>query len=354
MATIIQTEEPIHEVHIDGLAILKIVKHCQESLPNFVSGSLLGLESSGVLEITHSFPFPDPSSQDAKSSSDLIKSAAPDASQLDGIDGHEYQLEMMKMLREVNVDNNCVGWYQSMCLGSYSTASLLENQLSYQTDLSPNAVVLLYDPMQTAHGNLELKCLRLTEEAVELLAAGKNSFLDPHNIFEAVPIVMKNPSLVKALLHNVKTGQYSSSADADSSSTLLAHHKNHSAVNPLYEADTTFDRLDLSTNPYLEKHLEFLSTWVDELAAEQGKFQFYSRAVARASGDNRRGGDKKRGVNAAKISVKSAWQSNEAPKRIDSLLISNQIRNYCDQVDKFTDGGLGKLFVMEGNILLYI
>lgn len=248
------------------------------------------------------------------------------------------------MLREVNVDNNCVGWYQSMCLGSYSTASLLENQLSYQTDLSRNAVVLLYDPMQTAHGNLELKCLRLTEEAVELLTEGKNSFLDPHHIFESVPIVMKNPSLVKALLHNVKTGQYSSSA-ADS--TTLVHHR---GVNPLYETDTTFDRLDLSTNPYLEKHLEFLSTWVEELAAEQGKFQFYSRAVARASGgDTRRGGDKRRGgAPGAKISVKSAWQSSEAPRRIDSLLISNQIRNYCDQVDKFTDGGLGKLFVMEG------
>jgi translation initiation factor 3 subunit H len=306
-------------------------------LPNFVSGSLLGLESSGVLEITHSFPFPEPS-QDTKSTSDLIKSSTPDASPLDGLDGHEYQLEMMKMLREVNVDNNCVGWYQSMCLGSFSTASLLENQLSYQTDLSRNAVVLLYDPMQTAHGNLELKCLRLTEEAVELLTAGRNSYLDPHNIFESVPIVMKNPSLVKALLHNVKTGQYSS---ADS--TLV-----HNGVTPQYETDTTFDRLDLSTNPYLEKHLEFLSTWVDDLAAEQGKFQFYSRAVARASGDTRRGGDKRRGVNNAKISVKSAWQSSEAPRRIDSLLISNQIRNYCDQVDKFTDGGLGKLFVMEG------
>lgn len=316
-------------------------------MPNFVSGSLLGLESSGILEITHSFPFPEPS-QDNKSTSDLIKST-PDVSQLDGLDGHEYQLEMMKMLREVNVDNNCVGWYQSMCLGSYSTASLLENQLSYQTDLSRNAVVLLYDPMQTAHGNLELKCLRLTEEAVDLLTAGKNSFLDPHNIFESVPIVMKNPSLVKALLHNVKTGQYNSSEDSSSLAACGAAAVQNRAINPLYETDTTFDRLDLSTNPYLEKHLEFLSTWVDELAAEQGKFQFYSRAVARANGDNRRGGDKRRGVHhAAKMSVKSAWQSNEAPKRIDSLLISNQIRNYCDQVDKFTDGGLGKLFVMEG------
>jgi len=104
---------------------------------------------------------------------------------------------MMKMLCEVNVDNNCVGWYQSMYHGSYSTSSFLENQLSYQIDLSENDDVFLYDPMQTAHGNLELKCLRLTKEAVVLMNSGKNAFLEPNKIFEDVPLIVKNPSLVK-------------------------------------------------------------------------------------------------------------------------------------------------------------
>jgi translation initiation factor 3 subunit H len=333
MATIIQTNKPIHAVHIDGLAALKVVKHCQESLPNFVSGSLLGIEADGVLEITHSFPFPE-SRNDSKS--DMAKSSSDPTMDSDtpALDGHEYQLEMMKMLREVNVDNNCVGWYQSMYLGSYSTSSLLENQLSYQTDLSANAVVLLYDPMQTAHGNLELKCLRLTKEAVELMNSGKNAFLEPNKIFEEVPVIMKNPLLIKALLHDVKTGQYNAATEGSEE------------VSPVYGADTTLDRLDLSTNPYLEKHLEFLSTWVDDLSAEQGKFQYYMRTLARG-GDKR--GDKRRGgKDEKKVAASEAWASNEAPKRIESLLISNQIRTYCDQVDKFTDGGFGKLFVMDG------
>ena len=42
------------------------------------------------------------------------------------------QMEMMKMLREVNMDNNCVGWYQSMFLGTYNNLSVIENQLQYQ------------------------------------------------------------------------------------------------------------------------------------------------------------------------------------------------------------------------------
>merc|ERR1711976_206311 len=150
------------------------------------------------------------------------------------LDGHEFQLEMMKMLREVNVDNNCVGWYQSMYLGSYSTSSLVENQLSYQTDLSPNAVVILYDPMQTSNGNLVLKCYRLTQEAIALKQSGKNSFLDPKKIFEEIPITLSNPSLVRALLHDVADGR----------------HGNYEGET--YGTDTTFDR-HLSTNPYLEK-----------------------------------------------------------------------------------------------------
>jgi hypothetical protein len=32
-----------------------------------------------------------------------------------------YALEMMRCLREINVDNNTVGWYQSTYLGSYYT-----------------------------------------------------------------------------------------------------------------------------------------------------------------------------------------------------------------------------------------
>mmetsp|Transcript_4703 Transcript_4703/g.6690 ORF Transcript_4703/g.6690 Transcript_4703/m.6690 type:complete len:182 (+) Transcript_4703:38-583(+) len=61
MAAVIESVEPVNTVHMDGLAVLKILKHCQESLPNLVTGSLLGLsQGNGILEITHAFPFPEP------------------------------------------------------------------------------------------------------------------------------------------------------------------------------------------------------------------------------------------------------------------------------------------------------
>jgi len=329
MAAIVEADAPVTSVKLEGLAALKIIKHCQESLPTMVTGSLLGLMiEDGCLEITHAFPFPEPHDDNK---GDIVKTADEAANVDDeaaALDGHEFQLEMMKMLREVNVDNNCVGWYQSMYLGTHSTSSLLENQLAYQADLSPNAVVILYDPMQTAHGTLVLKCYRLTDEAVQLRTTGRNNFIDPRNIFQEVPVTLKNPGLVRALLRDVGDGLHGPYG-AESSG-----------------ADTSFDRLDLSANPYLEKHLEFLCNWVDDLAAEQYKFQHYTRSL-RNNVDNRNAKGRKAKEELA-AAIDEGWARNDAPKRMESLLMSNQIRTYCDQVEKFTGGGFGKLYLTKG------
>lgn len=262
---------------------MKIVKNCHESLPQMATGSLLGLVvENGVLEVTHAFP-------------------SPDSGKDDEID-EDFQLEMMRMLREVNVDNNCVGWYQSMYLGIYSTSSVLETQFSYQTDLSPNAVVLLYDPLQTAHGQFCLKAFRLSDEALMMKENDSNDFIKPGNLFEELPVTCTNPKLANALMLD-----YSA------------------------KSDIALDRLDLSTHPYLEKHLELMCGWVDELAQEQHKFQYYTRGLGR--GSNKRA---------------AGWASPDAPKRLESLLLTNQIESYCNQVDKFAGGGLSKLFLAGG------
>lgn len=266
----------IKSVEISGLAALKLTKHCQESLPSMVTGSLLGLTVGDVLEVTCAFPFP----SQGKNDSDEDMSA-------------QYQLEMMKMLREVNVDNNCVGWYQSMLLGSYSTASLVENQLMYQTDLSPNAVLILFDPLQSHYnGQLVIRAYRLTEEAVKCLNSSKSAnFISPSAIFEEIPVSITNNGLARALLYDLAATQ-----------------------------ESTSQQLNLDYAPFLEKNLEHLSSWVDDLANEQHKFQYYTRQLQRNS-DN----------------VKNP------PKRLESLLISHQIRQYCDQMDRFTGECLGRM-----------
>jgi translation initiation factor 3 subunit H len=69
-------------------------------------------------------------------------------------DGADYQIAMMRCLREVrsgfscvghgqrpsvrmqvNVDNNTVGWYQSTYLGSFLNETMIETQFTYQARL---------------------------------------------------------------------------------------------------------------------------------------------------------------------------------------------------------------------------
>ena len=73
--------------------VLKIIKHCKENLPNLVTGQLLGLDIGSTLEVTNCFPYPNRGVEEE-----------------DGEDDGMYQLEMMRCLRDVNVDNNHVGW----------------------------------------------------------------------------------------------------------------------------------------------------------------------------------------------------------------------------------------------------
>mmetsp|Transcript_25433 Transcript_25433/g.58678 ORF Transcript_25433/g.58678 Transcript_25433/m.58678 type:complete len:339 (-) Transcript_25433:112-1128(-) len=327
MSATFETSGKIKEVHIYGLAVLKIVKHCQESLPTMVTGSLLGLDIGDVLEITHAFPFPAP--RPRPNPDDVIAAASAAADDADQLEGYEYQLEMMKMLREVNVDNNCVGWYQSTYLGSFSTSALVENQYSYQVDLSRNSVVVLYDPTRTTAGTLALRAYRLSDKAVAMRTSGSNAYIPPGEIFEEIPVILKNPGLVRALLFDI--GQ-----DCEGNASK------GSAPAASVDFDVDFDRLDTSTGPYLEKNLEFMCSWVDDLAQEQQKYQYYARHLSRGTG----------GKGAATPlegeAAKAAWEAPEAPRRIDGLLIQNQIRKYCDQVNGLAGRGFGRLFLAKG------
>jgi len=307
----------VSEVHIDGLAVLQMMKHCNESLPMMVAGSLLGLDKEGILEVTHSFPCPSPAAE------------GEDGVSPEDVDGQEFQMEMMKMLREVNVDNNCVGWYQSMYLGSFFTSTLIENQFSYQDNLSANSVVILYDPIQTTNGTLTLRAYRLTQAFLSAHRSKDNVFVRPSEILEELPIRLRNPGLVHALVYDLVKGPQ--------------------AVN------SSFDRLNLSVRPYLEKNLGFLCSWVDDLTAEHQKFQQYSRSVAKAKQEKLRWIANRRHENELRRSEgddllpedpdPNMFKITGSPSRLEALLMTNQINTYCEQVNRFAGASYSKLFL---------
>ena len=264
-----------------------------------------------------------------------------------GDDGASYQLEMMRCLREVNVDNNTVGWYQSTYMGSYQTVELIETFLTYQ-DHIPRCVCLIYDPVRSAQGGLHMKALRLTESFMELyrgtdftastladkvaIAAG----LPWSSVFVEVPVVVTNSALAASVL--------SLTADGTKPGDIAVH------------GDAA--RLSMGVAPFLERHLEFLNECMDDLAVESQKTAYHVRAVARQQQQQAAWVQKRRAENAArKAAGQEALPEEEPgnpifktlpePSKLDTFLIINQVSNYCAQAEEHAQAGVSKLFMAQ-------
>ncbi|KAA3454681.1 eukaryotic translation initiation factor 3 subunit H-like isoform X1 [Gossypium australe] len=305
------TEEvvsPLRVVQIEGLVILKIIKHCKEFSPALVTGQLLGLDVGSVLEI--------------REEDEEIEA-----------DGANYQLEMMRCLREVNVDNNTVGWYQSTILGSYQTVELIETFMNYQENIR-RCVCIIYDPSRSNQGVLALKALKLSDSFMELYRA--NSFtgeklreknLSWMDIFEEIPIKVSNSALISAFMTELESDT------------------------PVTQCD--YDRLQLSSNPYMERNMEFLIECMDDLS-----FQFYYRSLSRQQAQQQAWLQKRRADNmqrkaAGEDPLPEEDPSNPIfkpipePSRLESFLITNQIANYCNQINGVSGQSFNRLYLMK-------
>lgn len=311
---------PVREVVIDALAVLRIVKHCDGSLPTMVAGSLLGLDMDGILEITYSYAFPVPRT-DAEAAAEGVED----------LDGAEFQFEMMKMLRDVNVDNNCVGWYQSMYMGTMCTQDAVQYQYSYQSaeELSDNSVVIMYDPIQSRKGSLVIKAFRLSDKFMELKQNRSNKFIKPQEILEELPLKIRSQGHVSGFLR-----------------CLQDSHKN--------ELDCDFDALSMTgTESYTEKHLELLGSWIDDLITEQQRFQQYSKATAKLRQEHIRWLNKRLQENkdareegeyerSTKIRDSGLKPMPEGPSRYEHSLTLGQLDRYCAQLNEHVDTSMHK------------
>jgi len=306
-------ETDVDTVHLDALVVLKIIKYCRDDMPELVTGQLLGLDVGPTLEVTNCFPFP--RSTEAEDEED---------------EGADYQIEMMRCLREVRADAYTVGWYQSTYLGSFMNEVMIETQYNYQTNplITKKCVVLIYDPMRTAKSGLSLKAFRLTSEFIGLYKPPTDTTkpfitqeslgalgLTYKDVFEEVPIKIKNSHLVKALVKQLQK--------------------------PGYVRDD-FKVLDLSSNPFLEKNLILMNEYLDELMAEQNKLQNYFKALQR---QKKAKDAKARKDHDGGTSSSYTVKVGPPPNRLDSLLVSNQISNYCEQIVEYASQSVSKLFL---------
>ncbi len=149
---------------------MKIAKHCSSTFPTTASGSLVGMDQNGVLEVTNAFHFPTAESSGFdghQNDSSLLAAAAP--RQKANI---AYQNEMIRHLKEVNVDANNVGWYISANMGNFVNLNFIENLYHYQKD-NTKTVALVYDASKSTQGNLALRAFRLTNTFMAAYKEGK-------------------------------------------------------------------------------------------------------------------------------------------------------------------------------------
>ena len=169
------TDTGISRVHVSALAVMKMIKHSSQMYPTTATGSLVGMDVDGVLEVTNCFAFPlldipatDTSSSGQQDSGSNMAAAMPRAKQ-----NTTYEGEMIKMLREVNVDANNVGWYMSASMGNFVNANFIENQFFYQKDMNERTIALVYDVARSAQASLTVRAFRLSPAFMTAYKEGK-------------------------------------------------------------------------------------------------------------------------------------------------------------------------------------
>ncbi|GAA6103734.1 eukaryotic translation initiation factor 3 subunit H-A [Tachysurus ichikawai] len=248
----------------------------------------------------------------------------------------QYQMEMMRSLRHVNIDHLHVGWYQSTDYGSFVSRALLDSQFSYQHAIE-ESVVLIYDPIKTAQGSLSLKAYRLTPKLMEICKEKdfspeglKKANVSYEHMFEEVPISIKNSHLMNVLMW-----------DLEDKSTLADKH----------------ELLSLSSSNHLEKSLQLLMDRIDDTNQEINKYNTYSRNLSKQQQQKHQYLQRRQQENAQRQSrgepslpeedISKMFKPPPPPPRMDTLLIAGQINNYCQNVKEFTSQNLGKLFMAE-------
>lgn len=312
-------DQQIESVQIEGLVALRIIKHChEEGAGEIAQGVLLGLLVDKKLEITNCFPHP--------------------RAEEDDFDEIEYQIEMMRKLRDVNVDHFHVGWYQSTFLGSFINRNFVESQYHYQKSIE-ESVVIVYDPLQTNQGMLAFKAYRLTKKLMDLYSGGEKNFspeglaengISFNNLLEEVPVTIKTSNLANALITEIQ--ELAPNSDKE-------------------------EFLSLATGSYLEKNVHSLIEGTDDLCQDSQKLHNYQRNVARQQQQidaykQRRAQEndlrKSRGeAPLPEEDITKIFRPLQPPPRLENLLSTAQINTYCDHLNDFSSQSFSKLFIAE-------
>ncbi|KAJ6151147.1 Eukaryotic translation initiation factor 3 subunit H [Penicillium chermesinum] len=309
-----EAQAPITAVKVEALVVMKIIKHGSQTFPTVSTGSLVGMDVDGTLEVTNSFPFPVVETTTESHFDNAAPNPAASAPRAKG--NAAYQAEMIRMIREVNVDANNVGWYTSANMGNFVNMNVIENQFYYQKELNERTVALVHDVSRSAQGSLSLRAFRLSAKFVE---AFKENKFTSEDALEASPF---------------------------SKSSILTPN---------------FDNLTLNIDPFLEKNCDLLLDSIEAHNTETNNYQYYQRVLGREQQKINNWKQKRAQENATRSALKQPllpedeWQRlfklPAEPSRLESMLDTRQVEQFSRQVDSFVSSTTGKMFAVKGNLL---
>jgi len=368
-------DSPVHSLQLSALVVMRIIKHSTSTFPTPATGMLVGMDAGSNLEITNSFPFPvsnpdtqagnvatNPADPYYQADQATLAVAAPRAKS-----SAAYAAEMVKYLREVNVDAQSVGWYMSCSMGNFVSASFVENQAYFQRQADERSVAMVFDVSRSSQGGLNLKAYRLSPAFMAALKENKftteslqKSNLRYQDILIELPITIHNSHLLTSFLHQLPTPPpQKKAADFPASLAELRHDtKTRLSTNPL---TPNYDTLDLSIDPFLEKTSDLLLDSIEAHNQEQNNASYYQRSLGREQAKIKAWQEKRKAENVLRQQQKQPllpedeWQKlfklpNE-PSRLEAMLIGRQVEQYARQVDGFSAMVSGKMFGVKGALV---
>lgn len=311
---------------------MKVIKHCQENFPMTVMGQLLGMDMDETLEITNCYPFMSQPGGIAGTGPDGIDLAAFEREQ------QQYQRDMMWCVREVNIDHQVVGWYQSTGsqMGSFLSLQWIETQYNYQNNLN-NIVCLVYDPVRTEEGTLSIHAYRLTKQFMDVMRNNDftslgftNGVVTSDFIIEEVSITLHNSSLINAFLVELDQSDGFSGAN-----------------------DVELTRLSISEKPVLEQSMEFLIYDLDSLGKEQSKYSYFMRNLVRSQAQLLERMRKRRLENKSRVAngeeplpdedeVRQMFEKE--PSRLETKILLKGLDSYVESIKSLASEGIVKQY----------
>ena len=326
--------EVITDVHLDGMALMKMIKHCKDN--HAVNGSnawgaLLGMDMGGTLEVSNVFGLPGMRAERGDEDERTTKSSM------------QYMAEMLRLLHQVNADVSPVGLYQGSFLGPFLNTAIVDglNTLSLLMEREGQrgrgkAVMLVHDYAQLAQGNLVLKAYRLSPSFIDAYRKGKFSaqHLIEHrltfsNVLIEIPVHVRNTALMDAMLSTLTTENVPESRIAPRTSKELLTHPIDMQVAP--------DNMDLNLalEPVLVSTLESTLDAAEAYASESGNVGYQARQIAREKARADAFLTRRKAENATRESaglaplpldeVNKLFKIPAEPNRLESLLLLNQL-----------------------------